>query len=172
MDRLGNIWRITREPQRWEAPGKTPPKPILASDLIKAKCFSAVTAQTYDGFHVHHWAHLREDAAEVVASMLNLIELQGAMPLSIRAMVTALLAKPKGGYRAIALMVSLYRVWAKIRRQEACEWELKNHWPFLSYQKDCSCVDVVWRMSVNAEAAHNVGHYAGAFCFAGPAKLL
>eukprot|EP00972_Heterocapsa_arctica_P113311 16436455-Heterocapsa_arctica.AAC.1 len=84
-----------------------------------ARRFPIKTAETYDGFHVRHWGLLSDEGLEVVALLLNLIEITRQWPRQILGLTTCLIPKAKGGkYRGIALFPSLYRIWAKIRRED------------------------------------------------------
>ena len=59
---------------------------------------------------------------EVLADLILLIEEVGGPPLRI--LVIVLLAKPDGGRRPIGLLTGLMRVWGKLRRRYAKDWEL------------------------------------------------
>eukprot|EP00969_Alexandrium_andersonii_P262058 11585157-Alexandrium_andersonii.AAC.1 len=51
------------------------------------------------------------------------VERFGEWPRQLRAILAALIPKGTKGYRTIGVMVSLYRVWAKMKREQTRGWE-------------------------------------------------
>ena len=88
-----------------------------------------------------------------VAKAVNMVEARGCMPESMQAFLVVLIPKAKPGFRTIALMPALYRLWARIRGRHMREWEMRNLSKRLLYQRGGSCIDAVWRQAVVAEAA-------------------
>jgi hypothetical protein len=121
------------------------------------RSFSAHTCHTYDGIHVKNFGMLNTARLGILARLLTLIEEVGRMPPQDRHVVTALINKNKPGvlaYRGIALFPAICRLWVRIRRWEAIRWEVKHSRAYFAFQKGAGCVDVVWRQSLLAEAAH------------------
>ncbi len=79
-------------------------------------------------------------------------ELVGTFPRQARLVVTPLLDKPKGGFRPIAIYVSLYRLWAKARRSTAASWEAAHPRSYFSAAKGNGPQNTTWRQGVRQEA--------------------
>ncbi len=128
--------------------------PVLTADQIRqaAKTFKERTAITFDGFHPRHLGDLSNGALEALASIFQAVEVCGRWPRQLRLVATALLPKPKGGFRPIGIMPAPYRLWAKSRRAWADKWEAEHARPFLSSAKGNGPIDTLWRMGVRQEA--------------------
>ncbi len=148
-DELAGLWNATDEPFRydwedWEE--KTGQKkerghqhgsrmrrlPRITVEELRsaAKAFRPSTSSTFDGFHVKHFALLGDEGLATVAELLEVIEATGMWPSQVSLVTTPMIPKPKGGFRVIGLMPSLYRLWAKARRSAALEWEHAHHRSF------------------------------------------
>ena len=46
-----------------------------------------------------------------------------ALPVQVLIAIIAVLAKPLGGFRTIALLGMVYRLWARVRKLPVAEWE-------------------------------------------------
>jgi hypothetical protein len=95
---------------------------------------------------------------EVVLELLCLIERIGIVPTVLQAIYAKLIPKHKGesteiNYRAIGLLHSLYRQWARVRREEARRWESLNKSPIMGHQAGRSIMEVVFLQSLRSEAA-------------------
>ncbi len=126
---------------------------LTPSDLRAAsRQFKKSTAIAYDGVHVRHYAMLSDGALEALGGLLEVCELVGTFPRQARLVVTPLLEKPRGGFRPIAIYVSLYRVWAKARRHVAAEWEAAHPRSYFSAARGNGPQDTTWRQGVRQEA--------------------
>jgi hypothetical protein len=72
-----------------------------------------------------------------------------------------LIEKSRGGHRAVAALVGLYRLWAKLRKPLVTAWELKNDRAYLAAGKGRSPQTSIWRQASRAEAAAGRGQHAG-----------
>jgi hypothetical protein len=117
-----------------------------------SKSFKKSTAIAYDGIHCRHYAMLCDGALTALGGLLEACELLGALPRQARMVVTPLLDKPKGGYRPIAIYVSVYRIWAKARRNVAAAWEAAHPRCYFSAARGNGPQDTTWRQGVRQEA--------------------
>ncbi len=143
----------------WYQSTKREALPRLApADLREAsRLFKRTTAIAYDGIHVRHYAMLSDGALEALGGLLEVCELVGTFPRQARLVVTPLLEKPKGGFRPIAIYVSLYRLWAKARRSVAADWEAAHPRSFFSAARGNGPLDTTWRQGVRQEAQVSAG---------------
>ena len=66
-------------------------------------------------------------------------------------------AKQEGGFRPIAQMVSLLRVWGKLRHDMAAEWERYSQAPFFWGVAGKPCDRAGWEHNLHEEAATALG---------------
>ncbi len=131
---------------------------LTAANLREASyLFKKNTAVAYDGIHCRHYSLLSDGALDTLGAILEASELIGYLPRQARLVVTPLLEKPKGGFRPIAVYVSLYRLWAKARRDIAAEWETSNARSFFSSTKGNGPLDTTWRQGVRQETKVSSG---------------
>eukprot|EP00959_Pyramimonas_sp_CCMP1952_P026256 551257-Pyramimonas_sp.AAC.1 len=88
------------------------------------------------------------------------MERSGLVPKHLQVILTALLAKPTGGFRPIGIFVSCYRLWGRCRRGFASAWEAENERDYLAGGSFASASYVVWRQAFRAEAARSAGESA------------
>ncbi len=156
------LWKPAQGPfhYKWrdkdELPQLTPEQLRTASSSFRAR-----TAQTYDGFHPRQLACLSDDALRILSTILQAVEVSGRWPRQLGCVVTALLPKPKGGYRPIGLLPAAYRVWAKARRVHSDRWEAQHARQYLSSAKGNGPQDTMWRMAARHEAGTAEGEQAG-----------
>ncbi len=120
---------------------------------MASRQFKEDTSVTYDGFHPRHYSMLCNEALVAVGAMMVIAELLGAMPDQLRLLTMPMIPKPSKGHRAVAAFVSLYRLWAKVRRPHVEAWEARNDRPYLAAGKERSPQDLVWRQAARAEVA-------------------
>eukprot|EP00969_Alexandrium_andersonii_P285702 12631068-Alexandrium_andersonii.AAC.1 len=72
--------------------------------------FPTSTAESVDGFRVRRYAMLPRKGRAAVALLLMVVERFGERPRQLRAILAAPIPKATKGYRAVGVMVSLYRV--------------------------------------------------------------
>ena len=101
---------------------------------------------------------LGEAQAEVAVSIIVLVERIGIMPTTLQAIFAKLIPKHKGvpmkvSYRAIGLLPSLYRQWARLRKEEARRWEKRNQSQMLGHQAGRSIMEIVFLQALEAESA-------------------
>ncbi len=135
-----------------KAPRCALPRPSASDIRAASKSFSKGTAVAFDGFALRHYAMLPDDALETLADIIVVVELVAELPTQLNTLLMPLIGKSKGGHRAITTAPSLYRLWARLRRDVTQEWERRNDRPFFAAGKGRKVHDVVWRQAIRAEA--------------------
>eukprot|EP00959_Pyramimonas_sp_CCMP1952_P293860 6145915-Pyramimonas_sp.AAC.1 len=121
--------------------------PLSIADLRQAaQGFSGRTALGPDQFRPRHWALASNGALAVLGYLLHLCEVFGAWPTIIRRVHIALLGKPTGRYRPIALLPSIYCVWAHARLSWVRAWSPRLGRPYLALGPQRSTTDVAARV--------------------------
>ncbi len=103
---------------------------------------------------------LSEKGRQELANLLNVMEGTGQLPYQLEIFLMVLLAKPQGGYRPIAILPALHRLWMKIRRPHSEAWEQKWHRSFFAMAEGQEPGDTAWRSDVKKEAAIGNGEQA------------
>eukprot|EP00959_Pyramimonas_sp_CCMP1952_P146126 3059578-Pyramimonas_sp.AAC.1 len=78
--------------------------------------------------------------------------------------MVALLPKPAGGWRPIGLFSSAYRLWGRMRRPYAVQWEARLNKSHLSAGAFTGAGDVVWKQAVRSEHATSREDKKGVAC--------
>ncbi len=157
-DKYAQAWLADSDCGHYLWPSRQALPRLSASELREAsRLFKKRTAVAYDGIHCRHYSLLCDGALEALGAILEACELLGNLPRQARLVVTPLLEKPKGGFRPIAIYVSLYRLWAKARRDVAARWEASNARPFFSSSRGNGPLDTTWRQGVRQEARVSSG---------------
>ncbi len=73
------------------------------------------------------------------------------------------LPKRDGGYRPIGLMISLFRVWSRLRRPLSELWEREHDEDFYWGAPGKSCDHAGWAHLLLEEAAVSSGQHSGSF---------
>ena len=130
LDVWREVWSCPEAAQDWTAmPVDAPlPRPSPGELRRAARSIKQHTALGGDHLHPRSIALLDDAALEVPAVIFMLVEELGTPPL--RLLVIVLLAKPDGGRRPIGLLTGLMRIWGKLRRRYAREWERGHSRPF------------------------------------------
>ena len=97
-----------------------------------ARSFSHGTCATFDGLHPRGFDLMSDEALDAFGQLLMILEDMGQWPQGVDAVVTALIPKPKGGVRPIGFFSGLYRIWARVRRPYADQWEKEHDKPFFA----------------------------------------
>ena len=124
--------------------------------------FSKGTAYGCDGLHPRHVALLSDAGIEALVRVFSGIELLWRLPRPFEFIVFVLLLKPGGGDRPIGLFTAAVRVWARLRRGVARQWEQACRRDFFYGSSGKSAIDCAWRQSLATEYARAVGWQASA----------
>eukprot|EP00959_Pyramimonas_sp_CCMP1952_P009422 196412-Pyramimonas_sp.AAC.1 len=81
------------------------------------------------------------------------------MPTQLQGIVSTLMLKQKQhdtpafqpSFRSIGILPAHYRVWARLRRSAAREWEAHRRRPYLAHQAGHSIVELVYKQSLERE---------------------
>ncbi len=138
------------------------PRPTPTQIREASTQFREGTSVAYDGFHPRHYSLLCDEALEIVGAIMVIVELVGALPRQLRLLLMPLIPKPRSGHRAVASFVSLYRLWAKVRKPAVAAWEAEYDRAYLAAGKGRSPQDLVWRQAVRAETSVEDKGAAGA----------
>ena len=114
-----------------------------------AKRIKEKTAFGVDDLHPRLWASFSDELLELMIEVCTAIERHGTVPRQARRNLVCLIPKAAGGVRPIALLASFLRVWARVRRPIARQWE-KEH------DRECfqnNCVDALFDQALHDEAA-------------------
>ncbi len=155
-----------RKPHGEEPPwrrGRSEPLPRPTPSELRdtASSFSKETVVAFDGIALRHYPFLSDAALSVVADIIEVVETVGEFPSQLYLTEMPMIGKPRGGHRAVASLVSLYRLWAKLRKPVVTEWEVSNDRPYLAAGKGRTPQGTVWRQASRAEAAVSEGRHAG-----------
>ncbi len=138
----------------WERGGNEPlQRPTPAEIRAASRTFSTETSVAYDGFAMRHYEWLSDIALEVLADIIEMVERTGRLPRQPSTLAMPMLSKPRGGHRAIATYVSLYRLWTRLRRDVVRQWEETVDRHYFAAGSARSPQDSVWRQAARAEAA-------------------
>ena len=85
----------------------------------------------WEALHPRALARLPQCILEAVMQLLTLCEAAGRWPTVVQLVIIVLLAKADGGFRPICLTPTLPRVWMRVRRAVARDWEQMQAWPYL-----------------------------------------
>ncbi len=137
------------------------PRPTPQDLRDTANTFSKGTAVAYDGIALRHYALLSDVALSIIADIIEVAETVGGLPSQLDLTEMPMIAKPRGGHRAVATLVSIYRLWAKLRKPFVTAWEVSHDRPYLAAGKGKTPQATVWRQASRAEAAVAEGRHAG-----------
>jgi hypothetical protein len=74
---------------------------------------------------------LSNETVDILVELMMRCEEEGEWPEAVALVIIALLPKTDGGFRPIGLMPFMPRLWARVRRRCAREWEAKNQRGYL-----------------------------------------
>ncbi len=138
----------------WPADLGPLPQQLTLGPLKKAlAAFPAGTGLGWDDLHPRALLRLDDELLMALLRLLFVCESQGRWPRAVALVIIALLPKPDGGRRPIGLFPLLPRIWMKMRRAVAEEWERCNARPYL-YAGTGKGADVAaWKQAARAELA-------------------
>ena len=89
-----------------------------------------------------------------------LCESAGRWPSAVQMVIIVLLAKADGGFRPIGLIPAIPRIWMRVRRQAAKQWEQLQARPYLYAGASKGATVAAWKQSARAEyaAASSMGY--------------
>ncbi len=83
-----------------------------------------------DNWAPKEWQELPDEAIEALIDIIMMMEEEVAIPAQALLNIVALIPKPQGGDRPVALMSLVYVLWTRIRSEEFKEWDEARlkHW--------------------------------------------
>ena len=171
-DLFAKHWQAQRSRQSLGLPDLVltgQPGPPVPVHVIRAvsRSYSIATAQVQDGFHVAHFAMLSDGALACLARIFALMEITGLVPRQVENIILAMIGKPRGGYRPIALFAAFCRIWARCRAHYVKAWQISFDRPFFACAKGRAPYDTVWRQAIRAERAVLTGGAAATILWDG-----
>ncbi len=172
--RLSGVWECSETPRAWFQAElefyRALPEFTVAEFIRASRSFSPKTSQTWSGFHPRHYSLLNEEQAQVALELLRFIERVGVLPTVLQGIYGKLIPKHKAGaldvsFHSIGLMPSLYRLCARVRREEARSWEQRNKIPMIGHQSGRSIMEVVFVQALRAEAGQHEAEVRHSGCF-------
>ena len=115
--------------------------------------FPAATSTTVDGMHPRHFALLCPLGLRVVALLLMIIESSGVLPAQVALLTVVLIPKGPGkkGWRPIMIFAAIYRLWGRVRADEARKWLDQHDRLYIASGRGRAPEDAVWRRALEAE---------------------
>jgi hypothetical protein len=89
---------------------------------------------------------------EVLSLILAAVEVAAIWPRQVSLVVAAMLPKESGGFRPIGIATAVYRIWSKVRREEADAWDMELPRSCFAASKGDGLVDAMWRLAARQEA--------------------
>ena len=164
MEQWGKGTKI--EPLLWSRDMRDELAQILREYLIEAgNTFPNHTGLGWDRLHPKAIGRLTNETVDLLVRVLLICEEEGEWPEAVALIIIALLPKTDGGFRPTGLIPFLPRIWSRVRRRCAREWEDKNQRPWLYAGKAKGANVVAWKQAMAAEAAAAAGptvHHAEA----------
>ncbi len=156
------MWKPADRPFTYHWEGVEEELPQISLDRMRsaAASFAKGTAMTYDGLRPRQLNVLSDDALITLSVIYAAVEVAAMWPRQVSLIVAALLPKASGGHRPIGIAPAVYRLWSKIRRGEANEWERQHPRPFFSACRGNGPVDTMWRLAARQEAGSADGDVA------------
>ena len=159
MDEWRGIWEGGNPPAVEELWWDDEPLPAVRAEDIKEslKEFKKGTGVGLCNWNPRDWGKISDEGLEVLAKLLNRIEEEVCWPKSVLNTVLVRLPKQESGHRLIGLMGTLYRVWAKVRRQYCQSWEEKHSRCYDFACKGRGAIGEMWDVALTDEGARHSG---------------
>ena len=129
------------------------PRPTAPEVRKAALCFPVYTGLGADAWHPRWFAALPDDGLEAWVDMMMIAEAQGWIPRVMSTLTMVFIPKASGGVRPIGLFTASQRLWGKLRRLVAAEWEAAHARPYFWGGTGRSVEDCVWQQCLNGEYA-------------------
>ena len=137
-----------------------PPPPLFELQRFRKalSTFPAATGLGWDDLHPRALLRLSDSLLLALLTLLAACEHQGRWPQAVAIVIIALLPKPDGGRRPIGLFPWLPRVWMRVRRQVARDWELANSRAYLYAGVGKGANVAAWKQGARAELTACLPH--------------
>ena len=115
--------------------------------------FPCGTGLGWDALHPRALTRLPPGILQAIMQLLALCEAAGRWPSVVQLVIIVLLVKADGGFRPIGLIPALPRIWMRVRRIAAKEWEATQARPYLFAGAAKGATVAAWKQSARAEFA-------------------
>ena len=144
----------TFPPCEWPADlGPLPPQMELTAFKLALVSFPTAIGLGWDDIHPRALLRLHDVVLLALLRILFLCETTGEWPSSTALVIIAFLPKSAGGLRPIGLFPWLPKIWAKVRRRVALEWEERVQHPYLYAGPGRGADHASWKQGARAELA-------------------
>ena len=106
--------------------------------------FPATTSMAADAIHSRQYAILSNRALEIIATLIQIIEMIGLFPDDLNYLTFPLIPKPGGGQRFIMTVTSLVRLWERLPPPFADKYVAATARPYWACGPELSAEDTVW----------------------------
>ncbi len=130
----------------------TLPRPTVVQLRAALQTFPPGTALAWDALHPRAMQRLSDTRLGELIDLLMDAERTGEWPSEIGIVSIVLLPKPDGGWRPIGLFPAVVRIWMRMRREQAQQWEHANSRDFLYAGKGRGAQVAAWQHAQRAEA--------------------
>ena len=149
------VWRAgVLEPVRaptWESETL---QSITEEDVRRAlKRFQWRTGVGMCGWNPKDWEKLSDEGISSFTRVFNLFERSRTWPGTVLNTILVRIPKPGRGHRLIGLLVTLFRVWGKVRREYCQEWEDRNRKEYDYACKQRGATGEMWDVALLDECA-------------------
>ena len=135
------------------------PLPPMSLKQFKEALFTfpAGTGLGWDGIHPRALLRLPDDVLLEWMAFFLKCERTGKWPNNVGFVVVVLLPKTEGGFRPIGLIPFAPRVWMRMRRHAAKDWENSTDRPYLYAGSGRGSTVAAWKQQARAELAAATG---------------
>ncbi len=132
-------------------------RPTVQQLRAALKSFPAGTALAWDALHPRALLRLGDARLEELIDVLVKAEVDGEWPEEIGTVSIVLLPKPDGGWRPIGLFPAVVRVWMRLRRDAAQQWEKDHSRDYFYAGQGRGAQVAAWQHAQRAEMASTAG---------------
>ena len=136
--------------------GAIPPMMTVAALRAACQSFPDGTGLGWDGLHPKALLRLPDSCLRALVRILFVAEAHGRWPAAMELVIIALIPKSDGGRRPIGLLPWLPRIWARVRRTVARQWEEANSRDYLFAGVGKGADIAAWKQAFRAEASVQV----------------
>ena len=111
--------------EEWE--GEKLPPISLDEVTVALRGFKGCTGVGHYGWHPRVLAQLPDEGLRCITKLLELVEVCWVWPNSMKEVDMVRIAKETGGQILIGILVTIYRLWGKVRRPACIRWEAAHN---------------------------------------------
>ena len=167
---LANVWHSSDTPlttAEWEVYRGTDgagrdlrrllPRPSIDQVRAASKKFPRRTGLGVDQWHPRHFELLSGDTLDAWVSLMMAAEIHGHIPTIMNLLTIVFIPKAATGVRPIGLFTASLRLWGRLRRSIADQWEQEHQREYFWGGKGKSVENCVWRQALASEYSNATG---------------